>query len=136
MWMKPKGKPTEKSVLVVDDDIHFLIATARILSNRGWTVRTEPDGLRAIQTLQAFCFSAIIADERMPGGPNMTGAGLLEHARRSCPDSHLILMSGWPSSEGRRKTIELGGFVVEKGDFRELMRVLDVLPPMVKKEEV
>jgi CheY-like chemotaxis protein len=129
--MKPKDSRTEKSVLVVDDDHHIRASLARLLVARGWTVRTEPDGMRAVQALRAFCFSAIVVDENMPGGPGMAGAALLEHARGVCPDTHLVLLSGWPSKWARDKTIGLGGYVVEKGDVLELLKLLDNLPVMV-----
>lgn len=126
--MKPKSAQTEKSVLVVDDDHHIRTSLARLLVARGWTVRTEPDGMRAVQALRAFCFTVIIVDERMPGGPGMAGAHLLEHAKEVCGDMHLILLSGWPSGWARDKTAELGGYVIEKGDVRELLALLDKLP--------
>lgn len=129
-WMKKENAPVEKSVLVVDDDPHIRTSMARLLVARGWTVRTEPDGMRAIQSLRAFCFSAIIVDERMPGGPGMAGPALLEHAKKACPDTHLILLSGWPSGWAKQKTVELGGHVIEKGDVMELLRLMDTLPPI------
>lgn len=111
-----------RSVLLVDDDPLLLQMLAVMLTARGWDVRTQPDGLRALQFLSENCVDAVVVDARMPG---LAGAGLLEHVKRVCPGTKLVLLTGVATQATRERVAELSGKVVEKGDPQDLLEALD-----------
>jgi len=108
--------------LIIDNDPFLLRSLAALLVSRGWTARTKPDGLRALQFLEDTCVDVVICDERMSGP---SGAVLLETVAKLCPGTKLVLLSGWPSKVSRERVAALGGVSVIKGDTQELLEALD-----------
>jgi DNA-binding response OmpR family regulator len=109
-------------ILVCDDDRPLLDIFSRHLPRYGWKVLTAPDGLRALQILDAQSVDAVVVDERMPGP---AGAALLEHVHATWPEMRLVLLSGWPSVEGRERAQAIGARVVTKGaEFGELLEAI------------
>ena len=109
-------------VLVVDDDKPLLSIFARHLPRFGWRVLTAPDGLRALQILDAQPVDVVVVDETMPGP---SGAALLEHVHATWPGVRLVLLSGWPSPLGRERAEAIGAQVVMKGEeFATLLEAL------------
>lgn len=110
------------TVLLVDDDRDLARVTARRLAARGWEVRVEHDGLRALQQLEEERVDVVIADERMPG-PG--GALLLETVHRAWPGVRLVMLSGAPSPSGRERVAALGGVTLDKAaTLGELLEAL------------
>jgi DNA-binding NtrC family response regulator len=54
-------------LLLVDDEVDFLDATARALTRRGFSVATAPDGEAALRMLGAEKFDVVVLDLKMPG---------------------------------------------------------------------
>ena len=76
-------------LLLVDDDQSVLETTAALLSD-DFEVVTAPDGMRALELLQAQGFDVICADYTMPG---MTGVELLKRAQTIRPVA-CVLVTG------------------------------------------
>ena len=79
-------------ILVVEDDDAVRRSIVESLEALGHTVTQAPDGPRALEALAAGCPDLIITDYLMPG---MTGAELMQHARRACPDVPMIIATGY-----------------------------------------
>jgi len=60
-------KPSEKPLLLVEDNPLTLDALTRILESEGWEVRTARDGFQAMEHLQLEHPSLVVLDLMMPG---------------------------------------------------------------------
>jgi DNA-binding NtrC family response regulator len=78
-------------VLIVDDSIAALEAMAAILDEAGHQVLTCTCGRRASQLLQDKPVDLLITDLFMPG---VDGLELMRNARRICPTTPVVVMSG------------------------------------------
>jgi DNA-binding NtrC family response regulator len=81
----------QPKVLLVDDEVEYLQALARVLDRRGILVRTATDGASAVEMAREDEFDVIVLDLRMPG---MDGLAALEAIRRRDPLTPVILLSG------------------------------------------
>jgi len=80
-------------VLAVDDDALVLMNTEAILLDMGHTVEVAHSGTRALDRLRGeAAFDLLVTDQSMPG---MTGAKLIEVARRERPDLKVLLVTGY-----------------------------------------
>ena len=88
--MKPR-------VLFVDDEPDLLAAIVRNLRSEHFEIATAPGGAVALDMLRnQGPFSVIVSDLRMP---EMDGVTLLQHARKSFPDTVRVLFTGQPDME-------------------------------------
>ncbi|HOT93295.1 MAG TPA: response regulator transcription factor [Anaerolineae bacterium] len=76
----------QERILIVDDNTRLVEALRHILEGEGYTVLTAPDGLAALQLMQATCPHLILADIAMP---RMNGYQLYERVREN-PEWTLI----------------------------------------------
>ena len=57
----------EQRLLIVEDDCLMAEAAADYFTAKGWSVKTEEDGERALQRLETECFHLILLDVMLPG---------------------------------------------------------------------
>ena len=83
-----------KTIFVLDDDADQadLIARALELPDRGWTVKTFTDPIRALATLNEERADLLIADLSMPW---IDGGDVVATARVKHPDLPVIIVSGF-----------------------------------------
>ena len=72
-------KPSDKPLLLVEDNPLTLDALTRMLETEGWEVRTAKDGTQALEHLQLEHPSLVILDLMMPG---MDGFHLVAHMQQ------------------------------------------------------
>lgn len=94
-------------VLLVDDELEFLDATARALSRRGCLVRTEADGASALEALEQDDFDVVVLDVRMPG---LDGVEVFERIRARDPGLPVIMLTGHGSLDQACETSRSGVF--------------------------
>jgi DNA-binding NtrC family response regulator len=78
--------------LLVDDDPLIRLCVKTMVVAAGHRVTSAGDGDAAIDILSSHRFDVVISDVRMP---NLDGWGLIEHVRRSAPDTDVILMTAY-----------------------------------------
>jgi len=78
-------------LLLVDDEVEFLDATARALGRRGFVVRTAENGRRALELLLDQAFDAIVLDVKMPG-PD--GVEVFHRVKSRHPELPVIMLTG------------------------------------------
>jgi len=78
-------------VLITDDEEDFCASLARVLSRRGFVVRTSSSGEEALAALAQEPSDVVVLDLRMPG---MDGLATLAEIRRRVPDMPVLLLSG------------------------------------------
>jgi DNA-binding NtrC family response regulator len=98
--------PSNRTVLVIDDDDSFRTALQELLEQRGLSVRTAGDAFEAKRELQQNTFDAIFTDIRMPGG----GFAVLAQAREQGLRVPIIFVTGSPSVEWKARAQAEGAF--------------------------
>ncbi|WDE07009.1 response regulator [Thalassomonas viridans] len=78
------------SVLVVDDSLSARQHFCRLLKRRNFTVYDQPDGNKALQTLEKHpSIKLLITDQEMPG---MSGVELVQTIRKKHPERDLVII--------------------------------------------
>ena len=78
-------------ILLIDDETVFVDSLTKVLTRRGISVQSAPDGHRAIQLLTNEGFDVIVLDLRMPG---MDGLATLKAIRERDAAIPVILLTG------------------------------------------
>jgi PAS domain S-box-containing protein len=86
------------TVLLVEDNPDVAGATAALLEQLGYRVRTAPDATAALEQLRRSTFRLVVTDIVMRGV--MDGLGLARTVRRTYPEMPLILVSGYSDAAG------------------------------------
>lgn len=80
------------SVLVVDDEAPIRALLADLLRARGHKVLMAEDGLAGLRAIEGAQFDLVITDISMPG---MDGWAVISEVRRRCPDTKLVIVTGY-----------------------------------------
>jgi CheY-like chemotaxis protein len=85
---------TGRQVMVVEDEPFVRRLTARLLREAGYAVHETPDGLEALEFVQAApeLLDVVVSDVVMP---RLNGVELLQRLSTVCPDLPCILISGY-----------------------------------------
>ena len=93
------------SLLIIEDDCLLAEAAADYFSSKGWQVRTEGNGIRALRLLEKTSFDLILLDVMIPG---MDGFALCRRIRRSS-NVPLIFITARVLEEDQLNGYALGG---------------------------
>ena len=80
-----------RELLIVDDEVDFSAALAKVLGRRGIVVHAAGTGEAALAMLRERAFPVVLLDVKMPG---MDGLRVLAEIKRSRPATQVILMTG------------------------------------------
>ncbi len=80
-----------KKILLVDDEVDFTSSLGKVLSRRGFEVKTAADGLEAMVHIADEPFDVIVLDVKMPG---MDGIQVLTEIQRLALKTRVILLTG------------------------------------------
>ncbi len=94
-------------VLLVDDEASFTASMQKVLSRRGFEVKTASDGLSALPMIAGEEFDVVVLDIKMPG---MDGIQVLKEIRRFSPDIPVILLTGHYSSNEEEANLKQGAY--------------------------
>ncbi len=97
----------QDSLLLVDDDRLVLDAMADWLREKGYSVSEASSCRDAIRLTDETAFDLVLADIRLQDGD---GFEILEHCRRSHPDTTVILITGYATAETGIEAIRAGAF--------------------------
>jgi two-component system response regulator RegA len=121
------GAPARSSVLVVDDEFNFVILLDRVLSKRGYRVRTAANAEEALALVdKQVAFDLAIMDIKL--GPT-DGLALLVELKRQLPELKVIMLTAYPAYETRMASIKKGASAyftkpVELASFLDTVRQL------------
>jgi CheY-like chemotaxis protein len=98
--------PGSRNVLVVDDDLALRGLFTRLLSRKGFSVDSAPDGRIALDQLNRHNYSVILVDLMMP---EVNGFELLERISRESPSllPRVIVLTG--ASQRVIESLDLSG---------------------------
>ena len=94
-------------VLVADDEMSICKACEKILSRRGYEVRTVLSGKQALALLEQEPFDLVFTDLKMA---EMGGMELLQMLRTRFPDIVPIVITGYSTIASAVETMKLGAF--------------------------
>ncbi len=100
--MKEKGR-----ILVLDDDPVVTLSCRRILGAEGYRITTVERGENALNKLAKEDFDLLISDIRLP---DISGMEVLKEARIIKPQTDVIIITGYPTLEDAKESINLGAF--------------------------
>jgi DNA-binding NtrC family response regulator len=100
-------KTISGSLLVVDDDRHILEAMADYLRSLGHRTETAQTCQQAMERMGEFPFQVVICDVNLP---DKDGFHLLEWAVEACPDTSVIMLTGYGTIESAVEAIRVGAF--------------------------
>jgi DNA-binding NtrC family response regulator len=113
-------------ILVVDDDAIVLAGLRATLEREGYDVEVSRSGYAAIDALSPGRFALVITDVMMPG---LSGLELLERVRELAPETHVVVLSGYPRRELADDALEKGAaeFLVKPVDSERLRTTVRAL---------
>jgi len=99
-----------RQVLVIDDDAVVGRSFDRVLSGKGYDVRTVLSGEDALKDLETKEYDLVFTDIKMPG---MDGIEVAERIKAKCPWTPVVVITGYGTEENEARASVLGvnGFV-------------------------
>lgn len=110
-------------VLLVDDEQNFRNTLSMVLHQEGYEVDAAADGREALKCLPDEIYDFVITDLRMPGIDGMT---LLEEVKRIHPDTLVVVMSAYGSTELAVEAVKRGAvdYIAKPFSSEELVLLL------------
>ena len=110
----------KSSLLIVDDDSVFLEMLENGLTLEGYRCETATNAASALKRIRQNAFDLLLSDIAMPG---MKGFELAMHAKRSNPDTAIIIMTGHIDNFSYDSAIEAGAsdFIKKPFTLKELI---------------
>lgn len=84
-------QPTDRRILIVDDEVHVCNALRRSLSREAYVITTSNDPTQALELMKTEKFDLVISDHLMP---QMTGLEFLKVVHDRFPETIRIILTG------------------------------------------
>ena len=94
-------------ILVVDDEASMRDVLSIMLHREGYQVDAAIDGAQAVKHLQDNSYDLVISDVQMP---RMDGLQLLQHVRERSPDTVVIMITAFSSTEQAVEAMKQGAY--------------------------
>ena len=107
--------PHSGRILVVDDEASLREVLTIMLQREGYDVETAADGAQAQALLRESDFDLIISDIKMP---KVSGLKLLSFVREHAPETMMIMITAFSTSEEAVEAMKLGAFDYITKPFR------------------
>jgi len=125
---QPQARPSQLSILVVDDNQDAANSLAIILQRLGLRVHVVYDGLTALRSIIDYRPSVVLLDIGMPG---MDGYEVIRQARLQLENDNVmfIALTGWGQNTDRRRSKDAGfaQHLIKPVDLPQLYALLDTL---------
>ncbi|MBE0500137.1 MAG: sigma-54-dependent Fis family transcriptional regulator [Desulfuromonadales bacterium] len=100
-------KQNNYRILVVDDEVSMRDVLSIMLHREGYHVDAAADGAQAVKQLQENRYDLVISDVQMP---RMDGLQLLQHLRERSPDTVVIMITAFSSTEQAVEAMKQGAY--------------------------
>ena len=118
------------NILLVDDEVDFIVTLAERLELRGVNARVVHDGESALKAVADNVPQVIVLDVMMPG---MKGIEVLQKVKREHPKVQVILLTGQGKTRDGIEGMRHGAFayLTKPLDLEELIRTINeaINPP-------
>ena len=114
---------TEATVLIIDDDAEIRYSLDRVLVGQGLQVISADSGEKGIETAKLEKPTLIFLDNRMGG---ISGIETLQHLRTAAPQSLVILMTAYGTTQTAIEAMKHGAFdyVLKPFDLAKLKELV------------
>ena len=111
------------SLLIVDDELNFLVLLDRVLPREGYEVIIARGTDRALHHIEREKFDLAILDVQMYP---MDGVELLAEIKKRSPSTQVIMVTAYPTDFTRDECMKLGaaGYLTKPLELSELKAVL------------
>ena len=106
---------TNTTICILDDEPIVGDRLQPEMEDDGYEVEVFTDSASAIQRLQERCFDIFITDLKMEG---VDGMGFLEKVKEYCPQSEVIIITGYATIETARESFVRGAYDFIAKPFR------------------
>jgi two-component system response regulator PilR (NtrC family) len=100
-------KKTKGKILVVDDERSMREILEIFLKSEGYNVSAANNGESALETMKHDHFDLIITDMKMP---KVGGLELLKNVKEICPDTVVVIITAFGTTESAVEAMKLGAF--------------------------
>jgi two-component system, NtrC family, response regulator PilR len=109
-------------ILIVDDEAGMRDFLSILLRKEGYGVTAAEDAARALEMTARGEFDLVISDLSMPG---LSGIELLRQTKAASPDTPVILITAYASTESAIEALKLGAYdyLIKPFDVEELKAV-------------
>ncbi|AGF79515.1 CheY-like receiver, AAA-type ATPase and DNA-binding domain-containing response regulator [Desulfocapsa sulfexigens DSM 10523] len=97
----------KRNILLIEDELSMRLGVSHSLSGHGYEVTACEDGIEGLKAIQQHNFDLIITDFRLPG---MSGMEILTESMKICPDTGVIIITGFPEVDTAVSAIKKGAF--------------------------
>ena len=115
-----------KTILLIDDEEHFLMAISARLSASGYDVITAPDGIEGLRIASECIPDAVVCDVNMP---RIDGLETLRRLRKitGCASVPVIFLSANVQPRNRARAFECGAccYLSKPCESKKLLSALD-----------
>src|SRR5215211_7341265 len=97
--------PSDRSLLIVEDDKSFLSRLARAMETRGFTVTTAESVAEGLMQIEKSAPSFAVVDMRLADG---NGLDVVSALKRRRPDARAIVLTGYGNIASAVNAVKLG----------------------------
>ena len=97
----------KRSILLIEDELSMRLGVSHSLTGSGYEVIACEDGNEGMEALNEHSVDLIITDLRLPG---LGGMEILSESRIICPDTGVIIITGFPEIDTAVSAIKKGAF--------------------------
>ncbi|CAN5473891.1 sigma-54 dependent transcriptional regulator [soil metagenome] len=114
----------KKRALVIDDDVSTLELMKFQLNEEGFEVATAENGLKGLKIAEESEFDVILTDYNLP---DFNGVEIVRRCKEFSPDTEIIMITGFGSTEKAIEATKAGAFWFLKKpvDFEELQGLIE-----------
>lgn len=97
----------KKRALVIDDDISTLELMKFQLNDAGFEVITAENGKKGLEAVEENEFDVILTDYNLP---DLSGMEIVKRSKKHSPETEIIMITGYGSTEKAIEAIKAGAF--------------------------
>jgi DNA-binding response OmpR family regulator len=112
-----------RRMLIVDDEKDIRTVLRHFFEFKGFDVWEASDGMEASETVREESFDLVLTDLRIPGPDGLEVLRLVKSVR---PESVVLILTGYPSSQNKTTAVELGcdGFLSKPFRLEQLWKTV------------
>jgi YesN/AraC family two-component response regulator len=129
------GKLEEFRILLVDDEIEFVVTLSERLSMRKYNVKVATSAVEAMPLIYSYSPHLIILDIRMP---EMNGLEFLKLIKKINPATEVLMLTAYGDLKYVEEAIKEGAleYIIKPIDIRELIIKIEKLREKIQKRGV
>ncbi|MCL6583398.1 MAG: sigma-54 dependent transcriptional regulator [bacterium] len=122
-----------RSIIVIDDEESMCICLAIILRKEGYRVQYATHPEKAIELIKMHPFDLALLDIKMPG---MSGLDLLKIIKETSPETVVIMMTAYASTETAVRAIKSGAYDYLTKPFKDNNEVKHIIRNALEKKQL